>query len=402
MREFELKNGILVGFKSNPNTPRVALAFNVAINKEEKIAGTHSLLCRLLQQGTTTYSSEALANILDENAIEFSTEMKQDYLSFRFVCLNDDFKLALDILKDVVENSTFEEFDKEVLKIKGEYSAELDSNKSKVSDEFIKTVYSEHMYGNTYTRILDSIDNVSKADVIKLYKEILENGKKVVSVVGDIPEHDLSDLLNNTLGKLVESKSSDNYIPVPVLEEYKYSEIIKEDAQQAQILQGWLVPTVDSKEYPAIAVMNTILGASGLSSRLFLELRDKKGLAYTVRTAYRSFGKSALFHIYIGTEPKNIDVSLQGFKEEIDKIKTILVEDAELEAAKNNLFGKQQFISETNSQQANLSAHYSILGLGFGFQEDLFARIRLVTAQDIMDVANKYLNDKYVLTMIKP
>ena len=402
MREFQLKNGILVGYKPNPNTPRIALAFNVAINKEEQIAGTHSLLCRLLQQGTTTYSSEELANILDENAIEFSTEMKQDYLSFRFVCLNEDFSLALKILEDVVKNSTFEEFDKEVQKIKGEYSAELDSNKSKVSDEFIKTVYSEHMYGNTYTRILDNIDKVTQQMVVDLYKEILLTGNKVVSVVGDNSIDNLDKILNETLATLENPPAEVNMIPVPVLAEQKVSEIIKDDAQQAQILQGWLVPTVESEEYPAIAVMNTILGSSGLSSRLFLELRDKKGLAYTVRSAYRSFGKSALFHIYIGTEPKNIEVSLQGFKEEIDKIKSIPVELEELESAKNNLFGKQQFISETNSQQANLAGHYAILGLGFDFQDSVTEKIKSVTSQDIMDVANKYLDDKYVLTMIKP
>lgn len=402
MREFRLKNGILTGYKSNPNTPRIALAFNIAINKEEQIAGTHSLMCRLLQQGTSTYSSEVLANILDENAIEFSTEMKQDYLSFRIVCLNKDFKLALEILDDVVKNSTFEEFDKEVLKMKGEYSAELDSNKAKVSDEFIKTVYSNHMYGNTYTRILESIDKVVKEDVVRVYNEILTTGNKIISVVGDIEEADLKTLLNSTLADIPNEDLRENQIPGCVLDGVKTSEIIKEDAQQAQILQGWLVPTNESKEYPAIALLNTILGSSGLSSRLFLELRDKKGLAYTVRSAYRSFGKSALFHIYIGTEPKNIDVSLAGFKEEIDKIKTILVEDDELVAAKNNILGRQQFVTETNSQQANLFGHYAILGLGFDFQTVLAERVKGVTAQEIMDVANKYLNDNYVLAMIRP
>ena len=163
-----------------------------------------------------------------------------------------------------------------------------------------------------------------------------------------------------------------------------------------------MVPTVESNEYPAIALLNTILGSSGLSSRLFLELRDKKGLAYTVRSAYRSFGKSALFHIYIGTEPKNIEVSLAGFKEEIDKIKTILVESDELESAKNNILGRQQVVTETNAQQANLFGHYAILGLGFDFQSVIAERIKTVTSEMIMDVANKYLDDKYVITMIKP
>lgn len=402
MKEFELNNGILTGLKNNPNTPRIALSFNIAINKEETIPGIYALMSRLLQQGTKKYNSEELASVLEENAIEFSVEMKQDYLSFRFVCLNEDFKLALEILDDVIKNSTFEEFDKELIKLKGEYSAELDSNKAKVSDEFIKTIYEGHMYGNTYTRILENVDKITKSDVTDAYNNIINHGKKVISIVGDINEGELRNLLNSTLADIPNSEIEADEIPSCTLNEQKVAEINKPDAQQAQIFQGWLAPTVDSPQYPAIAVLNTILGASGLSSRLFLELRDKKGLAYTVRSAYRSFAKSALFHIYIGTEPKNVEVSLNGFMEEINKIKTIPVSDNEIEAAKKNIIGRQQFITETNSQQANLSAHYAILGLGFDFQPKLIEKIKTVTPQMVMDIANELLNDKYVIAMIRP
>ncbi len=402
MKEFELNNGILTGLKNNPNTPRIALSFNIAINKEETIPGIYALMSRLLQQGTKKYNSEELASVLEENAIEFSVEMKQDYLSFRFVCLNEDFKLALEILDDVIKNSTFEEFDKELIKLKGEYSAELDSNKAKVSDEFIKTIYEGHMYGNTYTRILENVDKITKSDVTDAYNNIINHGKKVISIVGDINEGELRNLLNSTLADISNSEIEADEIPSCTLNEQKVAEINKPDAQQAQIFQGWLAPTVDSPQYPAIAVLNTILGASGLSSRLFLELRDKKGLAYTVRSAYRSFAKSALFHIYIGTEPKNVEVSLNGFMEEINKIKTIPVSDNEIEAAKKNIIGRQQFITETNSQQANLSAHYAILGLGFDFQPKLIEKIKTVTPKMVMDIANELLNDKYVIAMIRP
>ena len=402
MKEFELNNGILTGLKNNPNTPRIALSFNIAINKEETIPGIYALMSRLLQQGTKKYNSEELASVLEENAIEFSVEMKQDYLSFRFVCLNEDFKLALEILDDVIKNSTFEEFDKELIKLKGEYSAELDSNKAKVSDEFIKTIYEGHMYGNTYTRILENVDKITKPAVTDAYNNIINHGKKVISIVGDINEGELRNLLNSTLADIPNSEIEADEIPSCTLNEQKVAEINKPDAQQAQIFQGWLAPTVDSPQYPAIAVLNTILGASGLSSRLFLELRDKKGLAYTVRSAYRSFAKSALFHIYIGTEPKNVEVSLNGFMEEINKIKTIPVSDNEIEAAKKNIIGRQQFITETNSQQANLSAHYAILGLGFDFQPKLIEKIKTVTPKMVMDIANELLNDKYVIAMIRP
>ena len=92
-------------------------------------------------------------------------------------------------------------------------------------------------------------------------------------------------------------------------------ELIKEDAQQAQIIQGWIVPSIASEDYPKLMLLNVILGASGLSSRLFLELREKKGLAYTVRTSYENHSKAAVFSIYIGTEPGNIKTSIDGFKE---------------------------------------------------------------------------------------
>ena len=159
---------------------------------------------------------------------------------------------------------------------------------------------------------------------------------------------------------------------------------------------------MNSEEYFALALLNVILGASGLSSRLFLELRDKKGLAYVVRSAYDTAKSAANFSIYIATEPKNIQVSLKGFEEEIQKIKSIPVDEEELENAKNNLFGKWAFISETNSQQAHWLAHYAILGLGFDFREKAVEMIKKVTVKDIQDCANKYFNDKFVLSVLKP
>ena len=149
-------------------------------------------------------------------------------------------------------------------------------------------------------------------------------------------------------------------------------------------------------------LLNVILGASGLSSRLFLELREKKGLAYTVRTAYETHKKSAVFSIYIGTEPSNIQTSIEGFKEEIEKIKTIPVSEDELKNAVNNLIGKQDFITETNSQQANIMAYYSIMGKPYGYQKEVREALHRVTPQDLQRVANEYFTDDYILSVIRP
>ena len=398
MEEFILQNNIRACFKQNKNTPRVAMTLNFSIVKPEKFAGEYSLMNRLLLKGTQKYSSEELASILDENAIELCTEMKSDYLRFRFVCLNEDFELALSILSDIILNSTFEEFEKEKEKLKGELLAELDSAKVKVSDLFTKTIYKNHYYGHSYTEVLAEIDNVVKDDVINAYKEILNNSRKTLVLVGDTDES----LLGKYLGSIPDSKDVVTEIEAPAPLKQEYSELLKDDANQAQILQGWRVPTIGSDEHPVFMLLNVILGASGLSSRLFRELREKKGLAYTVRTAYETHLKSAVFSIYIGTEPVNIETSINGFKEEIEKIKNIPVSEEELHNAKNNLLGKQQFMSETNSQQANLMAYYSIMGKPFGYRCELRELINEVTPDDIQACAKKYFTDDYVLSVLKP
>ena len=402
MKEFKLNNNIESVYKQNKNTPRIAFTINIAINKPEKHAGTYSLMNRLLLQGTKKYSNTELAKILDENAIEFCTDMKQDYLRFRFLCLNEDFALAMDILDDIINNSTFVEFDKEKEKMRGEIIADLDSARVKVSDAFTKTIYENHFYGNTYTNMLEALDSITKEDVIESYKQILSEGKKVVAVVGSLEFDYVKELLEKTIGKLDNNNIKTNEIEKPQLLNAKRTDVIKEDANQAQILQGWIIPNFYSEDYPAIALINTILGASGLSSRLFLELRDKKGLAYTVRSSCETKAQCAVFSIYIATEPSNIDISLAGFKEEIDKIKNILVSDEELNNAKNNIIGKQQFITETNLQQSTTLAYYGIMGLGFDYQSKIVEKVKSVTPDQIKECANKYFTENSVIAVLHP
>lgn len=398
----KLKNNTEFFYKKNANTPRVALCLNFTIEEAEKVAGVHALMARLFMQGTKTRSAQQIAEELDAYAIEFSSELKQDYLRFRFVCLNEDFSKALEIMSDIIKNSTFEEFEKELAKMTGEIVAELDSPRGKVSDAYYRTIFENHPYGNTYTKILESADKIKKEDVIQAYNKIINDSRKVLTFVGDLDFDKINPLLEENLGTLPESVQIEAEKDIPILNEKKTAEIIKPDANQAHILQGWIVPTYLSEDYPALVLLNIILGASGLSSRLFLELRDKKGLAYVVRSSFEPFDLCGSFSIYIATEPKNIEVSLAGFKEEIDKIKDVLVGDEELHNAKNNIIGKWAFMQETNSQQACLIAHYGIQGLGFDFNEKLKDKIFKVTSEQIQDCARKYFNDNYVLSILKP
>lgn len=402
MREFELKNGIKSVYKQNPETPRIALTFNISINDEEKYAGVYSLMSRLLLQGTKNYNNKQIAQILDENGIEIIADMKQDYLRFRLLCLNEDFTKAIEILEDIIKNSTFEEFEKEREKMEGELTAELDSARIKISDAFIKTAYENHYYGHTYTKIIENLKNITKEDVINAYNKIINDGKKVISIVGSINPEEVIEKIIEKFESLPNNNNAVKNIEKPLLDRPKRVEVIKEDAQQAQIYQAWMAPTYKNEDYPTIMVINTILGSSGLSSRLFLELREKKGLAYTVRSSCEVKELASLFNIYIATEPSNIEISLAGFKEEIDKIKNIPVSEKELSDAKNNILGKHEFIIETNLQQASSMAYYGINNLPFNYYDTLAEKIKAVTSEKIMECANKYFNENSVIAILHP
>ena len=400
MREFELTNGIRAVYKNNKETPRVAVTINCSINEEEELAGIYSLMTRLLLQGTEKYDNEALAKILDENGIELIADMKQDYLRFRLLCLNEDFPKGLELLSDIIKNSTFVEFDKEKTKMRGELVAELDSARLKVSDAFVKTIYEDHFYGHTYTNILKKLDSITREQVKSAYAKILSTSKKIISVVGDYDG--VEDLLNKYFGELANNKNVVKTYGAPVLDTPKRTEVIKEDSQQAQIIQGWLAPTYKDEDYPVMMIMNTILGASGLSSRLFRELREKKGLAYTVRTSCEAREKASVFSIYIATEPSNIQTCLDGFKTEIDKIKTEPVTEEEISNARNNIDGKHQFVVETNFQQSMSLAYYGINDLPFDYYDTICKKLDEVTPADIQRCANKYFNDNSVVAILHP
>ena len=399
---YRLKNDIEVLERGNPESPRVALCLNIRTEAPEEVPGMVTLITRLMLQGTNTRSAEQLAEELDNNAIDLSVDARADYIRVKFLCLNEDFEMGLEILSDILQNSTFEEFEKERGKLSGELVAELDSPKVKVSDNLFGTLYKGHPYGITNAQMLDTLPNITQNDVVSRYKSILNNSKKVISVVGDIEFEKTEELLEKYLGGIPASQDIIPQTNKIELKQPEYVEVIKSDANQAHIMKGWIVDSYGSEDYAPLLLLNVILGSSGLSSRLFLELREKKGLAYVVRSSYEAYAQCADFYIYIATEPKNIEVSLNGFKEEIDKIKTELVSEEELENAKNNLFGKWAFSLETNNNQAISYAGYGILGLGFDFNTVIREKVKAVTPEHLRECARKYFTENNVLSILKP
>ena len=406
MSKFErytLKNGIDTIIQQNKNTPRTSLEFFVKANNELSLMpGLASITARLLLQGTKTLTQEEIARFIDENGIDLSIDAKNDFLRIHTYCLNEDLKSVLNFVEDLIKNSTFDAVEKECFKMEGEIKAELDSPRAKAVDNLAKNIFENHPYGSTYTVVLEKLKDINKDKVVNYFSNIFVPQNINIVVVGDVETDEILSNLNKNFGTLESKTSQLKSFDVPVLKSSKIVTIAKEDAQQAQVLQGWITCNMQDDDYVALSILNTILGSAGLSSRLFLELRDKKGLAYVVRSSFDSMKIAGLFTTYIATEPKNIQVCLDGFREEIGKLQAELVSDKELEDAKNNIIGKRKFFHETNSQKAYYLGYFENMELGAEFDFEVEEKIRAVTKEDIKRVANKYLSGESVISLLAP
>lgn len=406
MNNFErnkLSNGIVVITRCNPETPRTSLNlfFDAGINREKK-AGIATLTGRLLTQGTLNRSAEQIANELENNAIELNVATGEDYTKISTLFLNEDLDKSLEMLEDIIKNATFDSFEKEVKKLKGEIDASLDSPVKKAQDNLISNVFFDSPYGNTSAKVLEQLESITKQDVVDFFKQNFIAEKACISVVGDIEKDNILNLLQVKFCDLSKNGYFVQALQINPLTENKVVKIAKNDVAQAQLFQGWIVPSARDQDAAALTLLNIILGSGGLSSRLFLELRDKKGLAYTVRSSYSPYKYSGLFSIYIATEPKNIEIALEGFKQEIDKLIKEPVSENELNEAKNNFIGKRAFAHETNAKQAHFLGYYEIIDLGAEYDNRINEHIYAVTSADIQFVASKYLSNVSVVSLLAP
>ncbi|MDD3013153.1 MAG: pitrilysin family protein, partial [Candidatus Gastranaerophilales bacterium] len=240
-------------------------------------------------------------------------------------------------------------------------------------------------------------------DLLKeFYYSALMPDAMTFAVVGDIDKDSIINTFESKFGS-IKKDSRKCTVKIPnTIRENKTVLIKKADAAQAQIVKGWIVPDIASEDFASLAIFNTILGASGLSSRLFIELRDKKGLAYHVRSTFEPFKHSGTFSVYIGTAPVNINTALDGFNTEIKKLQEEFVSKKELEDARSNYLGKRAFYHETNAQQAHYLGYYDIIGLSADYDNIVPEKIKKVSEKDIREVANKYLSGNSVISILAP
>ncbi len=399
------RKGINILLEKAPKTPRISMSFFFKTSKKEKYYGINSLLARLFLQGTKNYNASELALMFENECIDITFKAKQDYFKISLIFLNEDFKRAMELTKELILNSTFDDFEKEIFKMKGEITADLDNPRFKLSDSFVKNIFKDHPYSSTHTKILEDLDKITKEDILKA-KDDFFKAEKAIVLTGDFEDEE-EKLLQYFEDNFDFMRSYDTFDEIEdifknEIEKDKIIKIVKNDVAQAQIIQGWLVDSFKSENSAKYSILNNILGSSGLSSRLFVNLRDKQGLAYTVRSQYETLLHSAIFNMYIGTAAKNIQKSLDGFKNELQKLADTPPDEKELKGAKENISGRLKYFTQNNAQITATEGYNFMMGLGLDYNERFIKEINAVDKKDVSEMAKNLLSMPKLVVILAP
>jgi zinc protease len=311
---------------------------------------------------------------------------------------------GLEVFEDVFLNPTFaqEEFEREKLLLLEEIRTSDDHLSHVVSRLFMKTLYPQHPYGRTMHGDASSVGALTRADLSQYYEEFVRPQGSVLSVVGDV---DVEAVKARVRSWLTNAHKGAPAKVTPRLEATPTSRRVAVDERphtnQAHILLGFMGTTLTSPDRHAFKLIASLL--SGQGGRLFLDLRDKQSLAYSVTSLHSEGIDPGYFAFYIACAPEKINVALAGIRKHIKMLQDKPASKSELARAKAYLLGHQATDLQHHSTRAMTLALDEYYGNGVLETLHMERFVNPVQAKDLQRVAQKYFReDGEVLAVVCP
>lgn len=405
-QKYKLSDGATMLYTPNNVNDIIAISIYAKGGQlAEQKAGTANLTATAMMRGTKNYTSLELSQVLEDNGIKIQPSASADAFAINVLTTKDEYDKTLELLNEVVNNATFEDY--EIDKVKTEKLNTIKRNKDvplqRAIEEYRDLIYQNSPYSISSKILEKNIPNITKEDIINYYNSIFAPKNLVISINGNIDKDKTIQDLNNIFKPKENTKNFDfaqynSKIPTVTTPRQTIQKV--PTTETAWILLGWQTNGVlNEKDYATLQVIDSLLG-SGMSSRLFKDLREQEGLAYQLGSGYSPNVLRGSFLLYIGTNPQTLDKAKSGLFAEITRLKTEYVGDKELQDAKEKLLGNYVIGLETNLDKASNIGWYEASTRGYEFKDKYEKLINSVTDSDIIEIANKYFTDDYILSIV--
>lgn len=403
-----LPNGIKIITQSMPSTQSVTVNFFIgAGGRYENIKteyGVSHFLEHLLFKGTHQRpTARQISEEVDAVGGIVNAYTSEDHTSFYIKLPKAYFGLAFNILADMLTDPLFDsqEIDKERNVVIEEMNVYRDDPARYVTDFVGDLLWPQD---NLKTNVIGSeqiISTIPRDSIVAYYKSLYTADNMVISVAGNISHKQVVDMAHELLGGL-HTQATRKWQPVTGgIAKQKVNHHFEETNQTHMMVAG-RAPQVDAPDEPAMMVLSTLLGR-GMSSRLWLRVREEKGLAYTVDMSYHNFLDSGKYEIYAGVNTDKVNDALTAICTELQQIQRVPVSSHELSKAKEQVRGRLIMGLESNAAVADKLGSEAILTGKAESLSEMLTRVDSVTPESIQHTAQEYLyKDNLRLAIIGP
>lgn len=403
----EFPNGMVAIIQPDLTAPLFSIRAAVMgglLAEDPSTNGSSNLIAHLMTSGTTTRSASAIALEVDGLAASMSGFSGRNTIGLRMTALSRDFSEAVEIFADSLFHSSFppDELERARREVLGELAAQRDNLGGSAFRLFSEQAYAGHPYEMSVLGTADSVGSLDREELLEIYRRLVQPSRMVVSIVGDVDPAAVIATLGRTFEETSPAAPRVVTTHGPAERELGLVELGEHrDRRQTHIVLGFATEPLDGENRYAFDVLSAILGGQG--GRLFVELRDRQSLAYSVN-AYASAGLDAgSFAFYIATSPSKVQQATDGIWDEIGRLVEDGVTEDEVIRAQRFLIGRRDIGLQRLSARAGYFTFDELYGRGYAHGYGYADRVNAVTAEQIRAAVQTYMvRERGVQVVIGP
>lgn len=404
IEEIKIAPGITVLFKEQRDTPTVSVraAFLGGLRAEPKDqAGLTELFSRAWTGGSKKFTESEINQKTDEMAAGLGAFSGRNSMGLSMDYLSVYEEKMWDVFEDVLTAPLFpkEILEREAQIMKNQIKSRNDNPSQTAILQFMKAMFANHPYSKDTLGTNESIDKLSSQGLQEYYQKIVASKNFTISVVGDFDKKRWLGNIENLAKTLPKGEKFDSSFDLKPIqkEEFLYQESKKE---QSHVIMGVRGLTITSKERYVLEVIQSIL--SGQGGRLFIELRDKNSLAYSVSPVRMEGLESGYFGAYIGCSPEKVKKAISMLKIEFDKLVQNKVPDQELLRAQRYIIGRHDIELQKKSAIGNSILFDRIYDLDPRESLEVADKYFAVTTDDLQKLAQKLFSQNFITSVVGP
>ena len=397
-----LDNGIRIIHKQVASSiTHAGIVVNTGTRDEHiEEAGIAHFIEHVIFKGTHKRNTYQVLSYLENVGGDLNAYTTKEETFFYASVLNEYFPRCMELLSDILFNSTFNSKDIETEKevVKEEIKLYKDTPSELIFDEFENLIFQDHSLGTNILGTGKDIKKINQKKIHSFIQRTYNTDQMLIAVVGNISFGQCVEIIEKQFASATINKRE--FQRIAFSQFVSRHKKIKMQTNQAHAIIGQALPNYDERKNHTATLLNNILGGPGLNSRLNLAIREKTGYVYHIESSYSALSDVGLFTIYIGADHKNIERCLELAAKEMKKLREQKLGTLQLHRAQLQLIGQTCIAYESNlSEMLSIAKNHLI----FDNVEDIptiVNNIRTITETELLDLANEMLTEEAMSSLI--